>query len=205
MGGVRETIRRYRVEQIFRLKISLAVVLFFCAYEAFLGIYYRSPWFGALATYYIMLAGARALLLYGAHRLGGDRAKALRLYRLCGGVLLLLTVALGAICYNAIFLGESSSYPGHLIYGVAAFAFYNITLAIRNVLKYRKRDDLIVSAEKILTLASALVSMFSLQTSLISTFGDGDAVFAHTMGLATGGAFFGIILLLALRMIFRRR
>lgn len=205
MGGVREAIRRYRVEQIFRLKVSLAVVLFFCAYEAFLGIYYRSPWFGALAAYYIMLAGAQVLLLYGAHRLGGDRAAVLRLYRLCGGVLLLLTVALGAICYNAIFLGESSSYPGHLIYGVAAFAFYNITLAIRNVLKYRKRDDLIVSAEKILTLASALVSMFSLQTSLISTFGDGDAVFAHTMGLATGGAFFGIILLLALRMIFRRR
>ena len=47
--------------------------------------------------------------------------------------------------------------------------------------------------------------MFSLQTSLISTFGEGDAAFAHTMGLATGGAFFGIILLLALRMIFRRR
>lgn len=205
MGGVRETIRRYRVEQIFRLKISLAVVLFFCAYEGFLGIYYRSPWFGALAAYYIMLAGARVLLLYGAHRLGDDRAAALRLYRLCGGVLLLLTVALGAICYNAIFRGESSSYPGYLIYGVAAFAFYNITLAIRNVLKYRKRDDLIVSAEKILSLASALVSMFSLQTSLISTFGDGDAAFAHTMGLATGGAFFGIILLLALRMIFRRR
>lgn len=152
-----------------------------------------------------MLAGARVLLLYGAHRLGDDRAAVLRLYRLCGGVLLLLTAALGAICYNAIFRGESSSYPGYLIYGVAAFAFYNITLAIRNVLKYRKRDDLIVSTEKILTLASALVSMFSLQTSLISTFGEGDAAFAHTMGLATGGAFFGIILLLALRMIFRRR
>lgn len=204
MSGVRETIRRYRDEQIFRLKVSLAVVLFFCAYEAFLGIYYRSPWFGALAAYYIILAGAR-VLLYGSRKYKDDRAKMLLFHRLCGGVLLLLTAALAAICYNAIFRGESSSYPEYIIYGVAAFAFYNISVAVHGVLKYRKHDDLIVSAEKTLSLASALVAMFSLQTSLIAAFGDSGSAFARTMGVATGGACFAIILLLALRMVFRRR
>lgn len=205
MSGIRDTIRRYRGERIFRTKVSLAVVLFFCLYEGFFGIYYRSEWFGTLALYYFLLAGARVLLLYSSRRNQGDRAKMLLHYRLCGGVLLLLTLALGAICYQVVFRGNSASYPGFMIYGVATFAFYNMAMAVRNVLKYRKQDDLILSAEKILSLVGALVSMFSLQTSLIAAFNDGDAAFAYTMGLATGSAFFAIILLLALRMVFRRR
>lgn len=56
----------------------------------------------------------------------------------------------------------------------AAYAFYKITLAIVNQLKVRRLDDPSMQAVRSIGLTDAAVSLFALQTTLVSVFSDGD-------------------------------
>jgi len=54
---------RYRTDLDFKafvsIHLSLGITLFYCITKAAAGIYYRSPWFGSMAFYYIVLALVR--------------------------------------------------------------------------------------------------------------------------------------------------
>lgn len=170
------------------LYLSLAVTFFFCVFKAAAGIYYRSAWLGSIAAYYMLLALMRYLLLRRIRRGQIDRT-----CRGCGILLLVLTAALGAISFYTIYRGNTVQYPGFLIYAAAAFTFYNLTMAIYNLIRYRRMHVAVYTASKILALASSLVSLFFLQTAMFAAFGDG-GTWEQTMNLLTGGAVHAAVL-----------
>ena len=77
------------------------------------------------------------------------------------------------------------SYPGLLIYTVATYTFYAITISIVNVIRYRKYNNPLYSAQKALSLTKALVAMFALQTAMFASFNE-DIVFERTMNIVFG-------------------
>lgn len=196
--------KRYSTDLGYRavlsLRISFLITLFFCVTKAAAGIYYRSAWFGSMAFYYIVLGTVRYLLLRHLRRDRGDELLAYRRHRLCGYLLLVLTVALAAMSFHAVYNGESVDYPGFLIYAAAGFTFYNLAMAVRSFVRYRRLRDPVLTASKALTLATASVSLFFLQTSLFSVFGNGDGRQRY-MNLATGGCVFALIIVIAVLMI----
>ena len=188
-------LHRYVTDAPFKLQVSLhlsfAVNLLYAAINAFSGLYYRSPWFGSLAAYYICLALMRFSLVRYAHRPGCERSKSAewRCYRLCGALLTGMNVALAGVVILVIQKNERFEYAGFLIYMMAAYTFYITILAIVNVLRYRKYQSPVMSAAKAVSLAAALVSMLSLETAMLAQFGQADkAVFRQIMTGATGGA-----------------
>ncbi|MBQ3533380.1 MAG: hypothetical protein IJA51_06750 [Oscillospiraceae bacterium] len=191
--------RRYATDLHFKAEVSLyfslAVTFFFSVFKAAAGIYYRSAWLGSVAAYYILLAVMRYLLSRRIRcgKTGGS-------CRACGVLLLVLTAALGSISFYSIYRGNAVRYPGFLIYAAAAFTFYQLTMAIWNLLRYRTLRIAVYTASKILALASSLVSLFFLQTAMFRVFGDGGA-WQQTMNLATGGAVYLIILVLAVQLL----
>ena len=71
-----------------------------------------------------------------------------------------------------------------------------------NVVKYRKQNSPVLSASKMIQLASALVSMLALETAMVSSFGSADDPLARlTMTAATGAGVCLIVLGMALYMI----
>ncbi|MGN0156375.1 MAG: hypothetical protein ACI39N_03935 [Lachnospiraceae bacterium] len=122
------------------------------------------------------------------------------IYCKCGCCLLLFTIVLVGMSILLQSGKKSISYPGYLIYGVATYTFYAIIMAAWNVNKYRKRKDPIHLASKVLNFATAIVAVFSLQSAMISAFGD-DPDFARIMGIVTGFGAFVIINFMAIRMI----
>lgn len=85
---------------------------------------------------------------------------------------------------------------------MGAYAFYNIISASMNVVKYRKQNSPVLSASKMIQLASALVSMLALETAMVSSFGSADDPLARlTMTAATGAGVCLIVLGMALYMI----
>lgn len=118
-----------------------------------------------------------------------------RQFRRCGGLLLVLTAALGTVSFFAVTGGEAIRYPGHLIYGAAAFTFYNLTMAVVNIQRYRKLKNPTYNAAKLLCLATGLVSLFFLQLSLLAAFGAGES-WQLPLNIATGA----VVLLLVLGM-----
>lgn len=189
------------------LYLSLGINLLFVAMKLFYGIYYRSVWFGTLAVYYIMLAVMRFLLLRHVNRsrIGTEVASEWKRYRLCGVILLLMNSALSGVVILVVRKNESFHYAGYLIYVVAMYAFYNIISAIRDVVKYRKYNSPVLSASKSVKLATALVSMLSLETAMLMQFdtGGNPPAFRRTMTAATGGCVCVIVLVMAVIMIVR--
>ena len=86
---------------------------------------------------------------------------------------------------------------------MAAYTFTTLTVAIINVIKYRKYDSPIYSASKAISLAAASVSIITLESTMLTTFG-GETMDAFTQKLMlglTGGAIAAFIIGMAIYMI----
>lgn len=195
---------RYLAELDFRaevsLRLSLLVDVCYCAYKTGTALYCRSTWFGALAFYYTVLAAERFFLLHDLGKTRQDPLAALRKYRSCGALLLILTAAVAAIGCHAIFGGSTVKYPGHMIYGAAAYTFYKLFAAIVNLIRYRRLKSPVYTASKVVALAAALTALFSLQTAMLAAFG-GDTVWQAHMNALTGCGVLILITALSLAML----
>ena len=103
--------------------------------------------------------------------IGENRFKELRRSRLCGYILLTVNLALSAAVLMILYQNKGYEYHGILIYIMAAYTFYVTTVAIVNLVKYRKLGSPVMSMTKIISMAAALVSMLSLETAMLSEFG----------------------------------
>ena len=194
-------------DAVFRSEITLHgglfVNLLYVALNLFSGIRYRSAWFIALAVYYVLLSVMRILLVRYMHRkpIGEDIPSEFRYYRTCGIILLFMNQALVGIVVYMINQNRGFSYPGMLIYAMAAYTFYITILAIVNLVKFRKHGSPVLSASKVISLTAALVSMLSLETAMIAQFGVDQPAFRRTMIAVSGGCICAIVLAMAVFMI----
>ncbi len=199
---------RFFRDVAFRTGISLYrgffINLLYIVIKMASGIYYRSFWFISLASYYILLAIIQFLLLRHVNKntIGKDMAAELRRYRLCGIMLLVMNLALAGIVAFMVHQNRGYEYPGLLIYAMAAYAFYAITIAAINLVKYRKHGSPVLSAAKAINLVAAMVSILSLETAMLAQFGAEDGLlFRQMMTGATGGGVCVIVLGMAIFMI----
>ena len=203
-------ISRYLTDAHLRVKISLYSSLFlnvlYAVFQMGLGFYHASVWFYSLAVYYILLAVMRYFLLQHTRRgtPGEDRFRELLLYRFCGVLLAVMNVALAVIVTYIVW--QNRGFEHHFIttIAMATYTFASLTMAIINVVKYRKYQSPVMSATKAISLAAACVSMLTLETAMLTAFGEGnDPVFRQIMTAATGAAVCVFVLVLAVYMIVR--
>ena len=180
---------RYMTDVVFRMKISLYTSLFFnliyAVFKLIAGIHYASFWYGADAIIYIVLSIARFLLVRQIRKEEQNIEVEFRKYRSCGVLIFILNTAFIPVIYQIVKHGMGYSYPGFLIYVVAAYTFYAITISIVNVVRYRKYNSPVYSAQRALNLTKALVAMFALQTAMFASFGV-DIGLEQTMNLVFG-------------------
>ncbi len=198
--------QRYFSDVRFRTGVSLYqgffVSILYIAVKLFSGIYYRSEWFVALAVYYILLAVIRLMVI---HRISNsDIVAEIKRYRLCGIMLLLINQALAGVVILIVHRGNGFVYPGALIYAMAFYSFYMVITSVINIVKFRRHKSPLLSAAKAINLVSALVSILSLTTAMLTQFGGNDSAdFNKTMTRAVGGGVCTIVILMAVFMIVR--
>lgn len=198
---------RYMTDQYFKVRLGLALSFFInLCYGGFKLVYavlYASFWDGALASYYILLCAVRLYLIrrVPAGVEGRDTAWELRYCRTTGVFLLVLDLALSVIATQIVRDGYGSDYPGMLIYVAAMYAFYSLTIAIVNTVKYRKFHSPVLSAAKAVSLTTALVSIFNLETAMIAQFGADQAQFRLVMTACTAFAVCAMVLGAAILMV----
>lgn len=187
------------------LLISFSINLLYIVMKLSSGIYYRSTWFIAVAVYYILLALMRFMLLRTDRiRTNVDyMVTEWRRYRSCGIMFLLLTQALAGIVTFIVLENKGYDYPGMLIYAMAVYSFYAVTVAVINLVRYRKHGSPVISAAKAINFVAALVSLLSLETALLNQFGDGDVMFGRTVTALTGGGVCAVTFVMAVYMIVR--
>ena len=199
---------RYLTDMPFRLKVSLYSTLFFNLLYAIIkllaGIYYASFWYGADALYFVILSGARFLLLHHVQKNEHDSRAEYRKYRFCGYLLFALNAAFIGLIYQVVNQDMGFQYSGLLIYLVATYAFICLAIAITNAIKYNKMNNPILSSVTAISLTRALVAMFSLQTAMFASFaGNENRHFQCVMNSVFGGCICFVIFCMAVAMVVR--
>lgn len=197
---------RYFRDGLFRAEAALyqgfLINFLYAGIKLFSGILYRSVWFVTLAVYYILLAVMRSALLHYVRKAGKNKVSEWKRYRLCGIILLFMNIALAGIVILVVYQNSGFEYPGVLIYIMAMYAFYATIMAVRNVMKFRRYGNPVLSAAKVINLTAALVSMLSLETAMLTQFGAADdPLFRQVMTAATGTGISMIVLGMAVFMI----
>lgn len=168
---------RYLTDGVFRAHISLyssfGVNLLYVGINVLSYVLYNSMWFVVLAVYYGILAIMRFLLVryVRIQGIGGNRQGELRSNIICSGILLSVNFVLSGAVLMILYQDKGFEYHGILIYVMAAYTFYITTMAIINLVKYRKYNSPVVTMTKVISLSASLVSMLSLETAMFSQFG----------------------------------
>ncbi len=198
----------YQSDAQLRVKISLyssvALNVLYALLQLFSGFYFHSVWFYALAGYYTLLAAMRFLLLKDTRKIvaGENKFYEFLLYRLCGILLLLMNLTLSVIVFYIVWQNRGFAYHYIHTIAMATYTFTAMIFAVMNVIRYKRYESPLMSAARVTSLVSALVSLLSLETAMITAFGEpGNDVFRQTMTALTGTAVCLIILTLAIYMI----
>ncbi len=178
----------------------------YAVFQLCLGIYHHTFWYCALAGYYFLLGIMRfSLASYmREHRLGTDRNAELRRYRNCGIVFLLMNLALALIIFFMVYWNRTFRHHQVTTIAMAAYTFFSFTMAVINLVRYRKIGSPVYSASKAIALAAACVSVLTLTSTMLTVFGDTDQLlFRRIMLGSVGGVISLFIIGMAIYMIVR--
>lgn len=164
-----------------RLRVNVSLygsLMFNTAYAVLqlgLGFYHASFWYFSMAGYYISLAIMRFFLVRhtSRHKPGEKMQMELRKYRNCGIVFLIMNMALSVMIFFMVYWNRTFKHHEITTIAMATYTFTTFTLAIINVVKYRKYNSPVFSASKAINLAAACVSMLTLESTMLTTFDDG--------------------------------
>lgn len=202
-------VRRWNEDTRLRVNVSLYGSFFWnAAYAIFqlgLGFWHRSFWFFSMAGYYICLALMRFYLSRYTRKYspGEKMLTELKKYRTCGIVFLVMNLALSTMVFFMVYWNRTFNHHEITTIAMAAYTFTAFTVAIISIVKYRKYESPVYSATKAISLASACVSMLTLTSTMLTTFGnDTTDILIRTVMLGTvGAAVCLLIIMMAIYMI----
>ncbi len=190
-------IKKWREDARLRVNVSLYRSLAWNAlyglFQLWLGLCHHTFWYCALGAYYICLGVMRFFLVSHTRRYrpGENMRSELVKYRACGWVFLVMNLALALIVFFMLYWNRTFVHHMITTIAMAAYTFIAFTVAIVNVVKYKKYNSPVFSAAKITSFAAACVSMLTLTSTMLTTFSDGTmGVFAQKMLL--GGVGFAV-------------
>lgn len=203
-------VRIYTSDARLRVRLSLyasvTMNVLYGLLQLGMGAHYRSIWHGSLAGYYGLLALMRFFLLRDTRRFrqGLSMREEWRRFRFCGAILLALNLFIAAMITYIVVWNRGIARNSILIIAMAAHTFFTMVKAIINILRYRRYESPVMMASKAINFAAALVSLMSLETSMLATFGsDGDVLFQRVITAITGLAICMLVLIMAIYMIVR--
>lgn len=123
-------------------------------------------------------------------------------YSLLGILLLLLNLALSGVVLLTIAKGTAKTHSEIMVISIAAYTFYKITMAVINMVKVRKMQSPSLITIRNIGVADALVSILTLQTTMLASFQDTSTIDANQMNGITGLAVCILIALLGASMIY---
>lgn len=176
----------------------------YAIFQLCLGLYHASFWYYSMAGYYICLAVMRFYLSRhtSKHKAGERMREELIRYRNCGIVFLVMNFTLSFMTFFMVYWDKTFIHHEITTIAMAAYTFTTFTIAIINIVKYRKYKSPVYSASKAISLAAACVSMLTLTSTMLTTFGDGNEILMRRIMLGSlGGVISVFIIGMAIYMI----
>ncbi len=208
-------IRKYLTDIEFRALVALCcglvINLSYAFFRGYNGIIQRSVWTFAIGVYYSIFGLTRFTLIrrfYKSKKMPNateERRYELHTYKITGYLALGLNVAMAGMIIQMVAKDQTIlDYSPIEVILSSLYTFYITFLSVRNIIKFRKDKNLILAASKNLSFIGAIMSMFTLQTSMLQVFATED-IDVQMMNAITGGVVVGISLLTAAFMIVKSK
>ena len=204
----------YRFRTILTTMPSFMINVAYTIYNGVIGIMNQSSWFITMAVYYSLLGIMRYCAVHTERKISRledhelIRKKELAVIKTDGILLLLLNLALSGVVLLTIAEGTAKAYSDIMAISIAAYTFYKIIMAVINMVKVRKMESPILITIRNIGVADALVSMLTLQMTMLVSFQGTDSLDMNRMNGITGLAVCLLISALGISMIyyaFKRR
>lgn len=151
--------------------LSLFINLAYSIYNGVLGFVSVSRWYITLFAYYIILSIMRfSVLIYERKEKNLKSENQYFIMRFSGVMLLLLSVILIGTVILSNIEERASKHHEIVMITIALYAFVKVTLAIINTVKARKINSPVIKTLRSISFADAVVSIFSMQRSMLVTF-----------------------------------
>lgn len=198
----------YRYRALFSTVFAFLLNLLYAAGNGIYAKRTHSAWLGTLSAYYLFLCMIRFLVIrqefcFAKEHIEGKRKRAAEwnVFRNAGILLSFITLVLGGAVVLLLHEEGGKVYSGYLIFAVAAYTFYKITISVKNMIKVRRMKSPLLLTIHNIGYADALVSILFLQTAMFTAFSDGKKINKQLMNEMTGGAVCAMILLIGIFMV----
>ena len=195
MSRVKQFFDRWKTDYDFKTITaalgSLAVTALFALYNGFLGVSHASLWHGSICVYYLVLVILRTTVIAAGKKAGRkaepNRALA-KVYISSAALLLFLNVCL--IVPVSLMVVRQKPVDMTLIPAItmAAYTTYKVIMASVNLKRRKRSSDRLVRLLRTINFIDALVSVLSLQNTLIMVNMKGDGSEMLTLSAITSAA-----------------
>lgn len=175
------------------------------AYCAFIGIKSVSWWFITLAAYYLILSIMRFVIITSHRTASFKKFKDNHLSRFTGILFVFLSIVLAGTAYLSYSEEQGTEHHIIVMITIALYSFVKIAISIVNIAKIKNKDDASIKTLRNISFADALVSIFSLQRSMLVTFEGLTYAEIKLFNALTGTAVYVLVFILGLNMIGGKR
>ena len=179
---------------------SLIINLFYAVGNCVIGFLSHSWWFITIGAYYAVLSAARFCVLNIAHRSKENPDQEGFARRTIGVLLICLSFCLIGINILSAIKERGSDFHEIAMITIAAYSFTKITLAVIGMIKARQNTSQLVLTLRNISLADSVVSIYSLQRSMLVSFPGMDLHTIQLFNILTGTAVWLIVLLLGINL-----
>lgn len=176
---------------------GLALNVAFAAYYIIFGALSRSWWLLTLGAYYAVLSLLRFVVLRVKR---GERF----VTKATGAMLTLMTLPLVGTVLLSLIEDRGTRHGTIIMIAIAAYAFAKISIATVSLIRSRKSNSARVVTLRNISFADACVSIFSLQRSMLVSFGNMPKETVRAMNGATGAVVCVTVLLIGIYLLTRK-
>ena len=166
---------RIRRDTHYRIKLLLSLSLILnLTYSIFLFIISQvqdSKWFFVMSMYYGSLSIIRFFIFLQLKKSEQRRLK-INTARFFGYFLLLINIIVSIMMFILIFQNQPVKHHEITVIALATYTFFMLTTAVISCIKFVRRNELIYTSIKVLSLISASVSLVTLTNTMLATFGE---------------------------------
>lgn len=178
--------------------VSLAFNIAFGAYHIVFGVMERSWWLFTVGVYYVILSIARFAVIM-------TKRNGRFVTKFAGIMLMVLSVPLAGTVVLAVVSDRGTVFHEIVMIAIAVYAFTKITLATVKLVKSRHIRSAKAVTLRNISFATAFVSIFSLQRSMLVSFDGMTESGIRIMNGATGSGVCVIVFLLGLNLVKKKK
>ena len=204
MSRVKQFFDRWKTDYDFKTVAaalgSLFVTALFALYNGFLGVYHASLWHGSICVYYLVLVGLRTMII--AARKNADRRTEperaqMKVYVASAALLLFLNLCLAVPVYLMVVRQKPVDMTLIPAIAMAAYTTYKVVMSSVNLKRRKRSSDRLVRLLRTISFIEGLVSILTLQNTLIMVNMKGDGSEMLTLTAITSAAIMLAALVLA--------